>query len=115
MFDFLKKAPAFRREDINRWQEYQTTSTFLLVDVRTPQEFRQAGHLPGAKNYPLEELTARYQQWFPRLDQPIGLYCLSGSRSRVAAKWLAKQGYTHWLILVRCTIGKGPYNVSKKA
>ncbi len=94
MFGLFQKSPAFRSEDINRWQELKTTPAILLVDVRTPQEFRQSGHLPGAANYPLEELASRYQQWFPHLDQPIGLYCLSGSRSRYAAKWLTKRGYT---------------------
>lgn len=63
-----------------------------VVDVRTPQEFAQ-GHVPGAVNLPLQEIAA----WADRLpkDKPVYLYCRSGNRSRQAAEFLKKKGYTN--------------------
>lgn len=94
MFGLFTKHPPIHQEDINSWPKLSTTPGIRLVDVRSPQEYRQVGHLPQAINYPLEELSSRYSVWFPELDAPICLYCLSGSRSHHAAKWLAKRGYT---------------------
>ena len=63
--------------------------TFLL-DVRTPDEFRQ-GRLRGAKLVPLSELERRFRE-FPR-NRAVVVYCAVGSRSRAAAGFLARQGY----------------------
>lgn len=64
----------------------------LIVDVRTPEEFAQ-GHVPGAVNLPLQEIAA----WADKLpkDKPVYLYCRSGNRSRQAAEYLKKKGYTN--------------------
>ncbi|MBP7401112.1 MAG: rhodanese-like domain-containing protein [Clostridia bacterium] len=66
---------------------------YLLVDVRTPEEFASS-HIPGAENIEytgiVEALAAR---GVPK-DQRIYLYCRSGNRSSIAAGTLAKAGYT---------------------
>ncbi len=62
-----------------------------LIDVRTPGEFH-AGHLPGARNLPLDGLIARPGQAGPT-DRPVVLYCASGTRSGVAARALRRAGY----------------------
>lgn len=64
----------------------------LVVDVRTPEEFAQ-GHVPGAINLPVEEV-ARWADRIPK-DRPVYLYCRSGNRSRQAAEYLKKRGYTN--------------------
>jgi rhodanese-related sulfurtransferase len=74
----------------------------IVIDVREPSEFCApnanppvpAGHIAGAKNYPWSSgvLKARYGE-LP-MDRPILVVCLSGSRSRTAAKYLCDQGYT---------------------
>ncbi len=64
----------------------------LVVDVRTPMEFAQ-GHVPGARNYPLEAIDAWWHQ-LPK-DKPVYLYCRSGNRSRQAAEYLKGKGFTH--------------------
>ena len=67
-FDFLKDP------DINQGvKEYSTTDGAVLLDVRTPDEYRQ-GHIPGSKNIPLQSI--------------------SGARSRQAAAILKQMGYT---------------------
>ncbi|GLV47234.1 sulfurtransferase [Thermus sp. LT1-2-5] len=64
----------------------------MVVDVRTPAEFAQ-GHVPGAVNLPVEEV-ARWADTLPK-DKPVYLYCRSGNRSRQAAEYLKKKGYTN--------------------
>jgi rhodanese-related sulfurtransferase len=63
----------------------------LVLDVRQPDEFRQA-HIAGAKLIPLGELYKHINE-LPK-GREIVCVCASGSRSRSAAKILAKEGYT---------------------
>ncbi len=60
----------------------------VLLDVRTREEF-EAGHLPGAKNLPLDTLL----QHLPQEDSVLFSYCHSGARSAQACAMLTKQGY----------------------
>ena len=63
----------------------------LLIDVRQPDEYRQA-HIAGAKLIPLNELYKHIKE-LPQ-GREIVCVCASGSRSRSAAKILAKEGFT---------------------
>jgi len=63
----------------------------LLVDVRTPEEF-EAGHIAGAKNIPLSELTQRMDE-FGAKDGVVVVYCRSGRRSGQAQKTLGMAGF----------------------
>ena len=63
-----------------------------LVDVRTPSEFA-AGHLPGAINLPLGELSRRLGELGAK-DSIIVLYCRSGARSGSAARSLKAAGFS---------------------
>jgi phage shock protein E len=65
-------------------------SKTVLLDVRTPDEYRQA-HLKGALLIPLGELQRRVQE-IPR-DRPVLVYCAVGARSLSAAGFLASKGY----------------------
>lgn len=65
----------------------------LLVDVREPGEY-SAGHLLGAKNVPLERLTAGAAELTKKKDRPVILYCDSGNRSAKALAALKGQGFT---------------------
>ncbi|MES2642325.1 MAG: rhodanese-like domain-containing protein [Myxococcota bacterium] len=62
----------------------------LLVDVRTPDEFA-SGHVPGAKNVPLDQLAARLGE-FGTADTEVYVVCQSGRRSASASDTLAAQG-----------------------
>jgi phage shock protein E len=62
----------------------------LLLDVRTPEEYRQA-HLHGSVLIPLGELEGRIQE-VPR-DRPLLVYCAVGARSASAAGLLSARGY----------------------
>ncbi|NDJ61058.1 MAG: rhodanese-like domain-containing protein [Chloroflexi bacterium] len=74
-----------------RSQFVESQADHVLVDVRTPGEYRD-GHVPGAVNIPLEKLGARLSE-VPQ-DKPVVLVCASGNRSASAAEQLVTAGYS---------------------
>ena len=87
-FDFLKGP------DINQGvKEYSTTDSAVLLDVRTPDEYRQ-GHIPGSKNVPLQSISKVAGMIYNK-STPIFVHCLSGARSGQAAAILKQMGYTN--------------------
>ena len=87
-FDFLKGP------DINQGvKEYSVTDGAVLLDVRTPDEYRQ-GHIPGSKNVPLQSIS-KVAGVIDNKSTPIFVRCLSGARSRQAAAILKQMGYTN--------------------
>ena len=84
----------FRRPDINRGvEEFRNIPGALLLDVRTPEEFRE-GRIPGSRNLPLQELD-RAPSVIEHENVPLYLYCRSGNRSATAARILRSMGYTN--------------------
>ncbi|MBO5130588.1 MAG: rhodanese-like domain-containing protein [Oscillospiraceae bacterium] len=86
-FDFLKQ-PDFDQGVM----EYHNTPGAILLDVRTPAEYRQ-GHIPSSRNVPLQTITQVDEIADP--DTPLYVYCQSGARSRQAASVLLGMGYTN--------------------
>ena len=88
LFDF------FRQPDVNQGiKEFQRTSGAVLLDVRTPEEYR-AGHIPGSKNISLQTID-RVGAVVENKDTALYVYCQSGARSRQAAGMLKQMGYTN--------------------
>lgn len=71
------------------WDQVPPDSA-MLVDVRDPDEFG-GGHLPGAVNFPLNELRARLGE-LPR-DRELWLYCRVGQRGYYATRLLRQHGF----------------------
>ena len=69
----------------------------VLLDVRTPREY-QEGHLPGAINIPVDQVTARAAEIGPPATAVV-VYCLSGGRSARAASALKQLGFERVLNL----------------
>ena len=87
-FDFL------RQPDINKGvMEYRNTNGAVLLDVRTPQEYRE-GHIPGSKNVPLQTID-KVDAVVENKDTALYVYCHSGARSRQAVSYLQHMGYTN--------------------
>lgn len=73
------------------------TENFELIDVRSPQEYKQA-HIKGAKLLPLEEIN----QWTDSLDKnkTYLLQCRTGGRSGIAQQMLAAKGFNNVINLM---------------
>ena len=88
IFDF------FKHPDINQGvQEYKNAAGAVLLDVRTPQEYRD-GHIPGSQNVPLQQLD-KVEEVTENKDTVLYVYCRSGARSRQAVSLLKHMGYTN--------------------
>ncbi len=72
----------------------QTEENYVILDVRTAQEFA-SGHIPGAALLPNETIGTEDILLLPDKDQLILVYCRSGNRSKQAAEKLAQLGYTN--------------------
>lgn len=69
------------------------TPRFILIDVRTPQEY-QEGALANAAN--IDFYASDFKNKLGELPKgfPVYVYCRSGGRSANAAKVLVEMGYT---------------------
>lgn len=82
MFKFFSRLPAISTKDLAE----KLSEKPLILDVRSPQEFK-SGHIPGAKNIPLNKVN----KYKPKRNCYV--VCASGMRSRRAAKQLKANGY----------------------
>ncbi|WP_343636850.1 rhodanese-like domain-containing protein [Fluviicola sp.] len=74
------------------WDSIQNKQNQLL-DVRTPGEYGQ-GHIAGAFQADWNNFE-QFKERTASLDKhkPLYVYCLAGSRSAAAQKWLKKEGF----------------------
>ena len=79
--------PTLSPENLHKQRE--SGSTPLVIDVRTPEEFR-LGHIPGAVNIPHTALTSRIAE--VRQPHAVVLYCMMGPRARLGEKTLLDAG-----------------------
>ena len=84
---------AAQEDEVQSSQAAVETNTPLVVDVRTPEEFR-SGAYPGAVNISLDELQQRIDELGAK-DRDITLYCASGARSAYAQRVLQHFGFTN--------------------
>lgn len=66
----------------------------LVVDVRTPGEFR-SGAFPDAINIPLDDLMSGNADLGDDHDREIIVYCATGARSAYAQQVLASRGFSN--------------------
>ena len=67
---------------------------YLVIDVRNRREFRE-GHLNGAINIPLSDISKNAEKQINNRDSRILVYCQYGIRSKKAASILEDLGYTN--------------------
>jgi len=70
-------------------QRNKAVAAVAIVDVREPREF-SAGHLPGAVNIPLADLSERLGEIPPHAS--VVFVCRSGNRSQAACTLAARAG-----------------------
>lgn len=73
-------------------ERLQEKSNIVLLDVRSASE-RQQNHIKGSLHIPLHDIQGRIKELERYKEQEIVCYCLSGSRSVMAASKLRKLGY----------------------
>ena len=83
--------------DINeRLEDMELIKNTVLVDVRTPEEFRE-GHVPGAINIEAEMCGRAHRDYIESVltdkSAHVYMYCFSGVRSGMAAAFLRQMGY----------------------
>ncbi len=69
-----------------------SSEDFILLDVRTPQEYTK-NKIGKSINLPLNEIEQKVLTVIPDLNKKIYVYCLSGSRSLYAVDQMIKLGY----------------------
>lgn len=72
-------------------QLYRKNPDIKILDVREDDEYRLAGHIPGAQSLPLSSFPEGIQNLAK--DQSYYVVCQSGGRSSMASSFLGKQGY----------------------
>ena len=65
----------------------------VILDVRSFEEY-ETGHIPGAVNFPLDDIESKAKVFIPEQDTLYLVYCRSGRRSKQAAEILVELGYT---------------------
>ena len=81
------------------WQRLDAGEPVLLIDVREPDEFASPpGHLPGAINIPLPELSRRVAEVTAQ-SRPVVLVCKTDRRSAKAAETLLAAGVADVAVL----------------
>lgn len=74
-------------------QQLEITSDKIILDVRTPSEYRQ-GHLANAILVDVQSSDFREQVRTLDKSKPLFVYCASGIRSEEAVQILYDQGHT---------------------
>lgn len=88
--DLIKSSKTITAEEANAYIRNKDSSDYQIIDVRQPGEYEQ-GHLPGAILIPLDELMSDNTLIE---NKPTILYCRSGHRSGIAARWLEQNNFT---------------------
>ena len=79
----------------------QSNNTPLMIDTRDRVEFyaaegswRKYGHIEGARNIPIFELTSNLLDLSSYKDEEIVTFCPGGGMSLIAAELMVKAGFT---------------------
>jgi rhodanese-related sulfurtransferase len=70
-------------------QEFKAKGA-VIIDVRSQSEFA-GGHINGAKNIPLNEISSKIKD-IKKLNKPVITCCASGMRSSQATSILKQNG-----------------------
>jgi uncharacterized membrane protein YdjX (TVP38/TMEM64 family)/rhodanese-related sulfurtransferase len=90
----MRAQKAFRWMDVSELSRATLHPDAAIIDVRGPDEFAgPLGHIPGARNVPVSELTQRLQELTAWRDRPVVLVCRTDKRSAAAADLLNQAGF----------------------
>ncbi len=93
MIDQGKPFADMSAAETEKFLNQDPTPNAIVLDVRTPSEY-MAGHIPGAKLVPLDEIEVRMNE-VPRNVQTLFVVCQGGTRSAAACEVLSQSGFTN--------------------
>lgn len=82
----------FKILDTAQYEQIITQNDVTVIDVRTAGEY-QEGHIKNAKNINVQSKDFREKMEKFDKEQPIYIYCRSGTRSGKAGKILEEMGF----------------------
>lgn len=85
-------AQALQNVDALKFKELIAKEDAILLDVRTPGEYSR-GHIAGSTSIDISDPAFVSRINLLQKDKTILIYCLSGSRSEVAANYMIKIGF----------------------
>lgn len=88
----LMEDQGYRNLDAAQAAELIKQEPVLILDVRTPEEYRE-GHIKGSVLIPVQELEKRVGEISDHFQKPVLVYCRSGNRSVTASKILIANGF----------------------
>ncbi len=81
-------------------QRLHNKDDVTVIDVREPAEFTGAlGHIPGARNLPVGDLSSRVSELAGRERSSLVLVCRTDKRSATAARLLREAGFARVAVL----------------
>jgi thioredoxin len=86
-------AQEIKNVDSKEFSEIIKSGDGIILDVRTPQEYSQ-GHIKNSTLISTNDRDFVEKANLLQKDKPIYVYCLTGSRSRSAANYLSKNGFS---------------------
>jgi tellurite methyltransferase len=87
-------SPSVRDVDAREAERLLRDGAVRVLDVRTPEEYEQLGHVPGAILLPVD-LAVCAPATLPQDGAPLLVYCEHGVRSAAAAGLLARAGFAN--------------------
>jgi uncharacterized membrane protein YdjX (TVP38/TMEM64 family)/rhodanese-related sulfurtransferase len=88
----LRQRPMIEITELKSRLEQQ--GDLVVIDVRSPEEYvGEQGHVAGALNIPLDELSSRLDELGDDPERKIAIVCRTDRRSAKAAALLARRGY----------------------
>lgn len=93
-----QKAGSYRSIGSEEAEHLIRDPSVRVLDVRTPEEYRDLGHIPGAILLPVDLVPAGLAT-LPRDGAKLLIYCEHGIRSSAAARLLVQGGFSNVLNL----------------
>lgn len=97
---FSVGAQTLENVDAIKFQDLIKSGEGVVLDVRTSQEYSR-GHIEGSTLISVSDREFVNKIGLLQKDKPVYLYCLTGSRSNAAARYMAKMGFSELYNLQR--------------
>lgn len=88
----MSSAPGYREIAPDDARDLVEAREVVVLDVRTPEEYRALGHIPGSMLLPLDWIACA-PATLPRDGRPLLVCCEHGVRSARASALLARAGF----------------------